>query len=94
MKYKVYVDDNFNYMDEDERYIAGEFETEEEAIAYCKKNVDDFLLSIYIPGMTKEKLLDQYKSFGEDPYIMGIKFSAWDYAENKCGELCDDNVHG
>ena len=25
MKYTLYIDDNFHYMDEDERYKAGEF---------------------------------------------------------------------
>lgn len=35
-KYEVYVDDNFHFMDESERYKLGAFETCEEAIAACK----------------------------------------------------------
>jgi hypothetical protein len=42
-KYVVYVDDNFHYMDESERYKLGEFDTEEEAIHAANKLVDDFL---------------------------------------------------
>ena len=34
-KYKVMVDDNFHYMEEDERYQLGTFATAEEALAAC-----------------------------------------------------------
>lgn len=44
-KYIVYVDDNFHYMDESERYCAGEFDALEEAIAKCKQIVDESLSS-------------------------------------------------
>jgi len=33
----VYVDDNFHYMSEDDRYVLGEFETRETAIAPANK---------------------------------------------------------
>lgn len=39
-KYIVMVDDNFHYMDEDERYQAGEFDTPQEAINLCKEIVE------------------------------------------------------
>jgi hypothetical protein len=32
-KYEVYVDDNFHFLDESERYRLGAFETCEEAVA-------------------------------------------------------------
>ena len=41
-RYKVMVDDNFHYM-EDDRYELGTFSTIEEAIAACKRIVDDDL---------------------------------------------------
>ena len=38
--YKVLVDDNFDYMDQDKRHEHGVFPTAEEAIAACKRIVD------------------------------------------------------
>jgi hypothetical protein len=42
-RYKVMVDDNFHCMEEDERYGLATFSTIEEAIAACKRIVDDDL---------------------------------------------------
>jgi hypothetical protein len=42
--------------------------------------------------MTAADLHDTYTSFGDDPFIRpapdGEKFSAWDYAKQRCDELC------
>jgi hypothetical protein len=43
MTYRVLIDDNFHFMNEDERCTHGEFESLAEAIAACKKIVDDCL---------------------------------------------------
>jgi len=88
MKYEVFVDDNFHYMDEDERYKLGEFDTEEEAVAACKEIVDKFLLFNYKPGMTAEELYSHYTDFGEDPFVRPGSFSAWTYAKERCPEIC------
>ena len=92
MSYTVLVADNFHYMDENERYTFGEFESLDTAIAACKTLVDDFLKANYKPGMTAEELYDAYTSFGEDPFIVGAgamrPFSAWDYAKTRSEELC------
>lgn len=92
MRYTVFVDDNFHYMDKDERYKLGEFDSADEAVAAAKKIVDEFLESNHKPGQSAEELLAAYKSFGEDPWISGgdagRKFSAWDYAEQRCQEMC------
>jgi hypothetical protein len=40
-KYRVFVDDNFHYMDPDERYELGSFEDCESAVAACKRIVDE-----------------------------------------------------
>lgn len=92
-KYYVNVDDNFHYMDESERYNAASFDTYEKAVEYCKKLVDDELLFMYKPGMTAERLYDDYMDFGEDPYIRPrnddeVYFSAWKYAKEKSKEIC------
>ena len=82
--YTVYVDDNFHYMDEDERYKLGEFDDCAAAIAACKQIVDEFLL----PNRGQsDDLLVTYLMFGEDPFIMtddpDCKFSARDYARER-----------
>jgi hypothetical protein len=71
MSYTVLVDDNFHYMDEDERYTLGAFESLDVAIAACKKLVDDFLKANHKPGITADELYAAYTSFGEDPFIAG-----------------------
>jgi hypothetical protein len=89
------VDDNFHYMDEDERYEYGVFSTPEEAIAACKKIVDEDLLGYCDnnPGINADKLYDLYVSFGDDPFIVAsdpagrVEFSAWDYAKEQSKTL-------
>lgn len=103
MPYTVFIDDNFHYMDESERYALGEFPTLDAAIEASRRVVDDYLSSAYEPGMTIAALLTSYLSFGEDPYIVasprdpeapGVLFSARDYARQRCEALCgpDESV--
>lgn len=90
--YAVFVDDNFHYKDETERFKAGEFATLDEAITCCREIVDGFLHSTLQPDMSADALYAQYVSFGEDPFIRGpeanVAFRAWDYARQRCAELC------
>jgi hypothetical protein len=88
--YVVYVDDNFHYMNEEERSKSGGYATLEEAVSKCQRIVDEFLESAHKPGMSSKELYDQYCMFGEDPFIRGpaSDFSAWDYAKRRCDELC------
>jgi hypothetical protein len=90
--YTVYVDDNFHYMDESERYKVGAYPDCETAIQKCKEIVDEFLLSNRATGMTAKQLFELYTTFGEDPGIVGpegnCKFSAWTYARQRSEELC------
>jgi hypothetical protein len=92
-KYRVIVDDNFHFTDEDERYTDGEYADYDSAVEKCKEIVDDFLMSALKPGMTPEELRKLYVMFGEDPWITPdaprrMRFSAWDYAAGRCEELC------
>jgi hypothetical protein len=85
------VDDNFHYMDEDERYTHGEFADAGAAIEHCRQIVDEYLESAYKPGMSAEELWESYTSFGEDPFIRSVDaalvhFSAWDYARDRCAD--------
>jgi len=97
----VTVADNFHYMDKDEWYNAGSFETAETAIAAAKKIVDDCLE--YAPGSTAQGMYLQYTMFGDDPFIVGhrvdgkparqdVKFSAWEYAKRRCEELVAEGL--
>lgn len=92
--YQVFIDDNFHYQDEDARYKLGDFETFEEAVAVCRKIVDEYLLENYKPGMTAGELSVNYTNFGDDPFIIGepvpFRFSAWDYARERCRQICGD----
>ena len=91
MKYKVFVDDNYHYMDESHRYELGEYNTLEKAIEACKKIVDEFLRANYKLGMTSGELSAQYALYGEDPFIIGadkVPFRARDYARAKAEEIC------
>lgn len=93
--YQVFVDDNYHYQDEDERYKLGDFATFDEAVNACKATVDEFLLHNYKEGTTAENLYKSYKDFGEDPFIVGenapFQFSAWTYAKERCAQICGEN---
>jgi hypothetical protein len=96
-RYKVLVDDNFHYMDEDERYEHGVYETAEEAIAACRGIVDQSLEEGYKPGISAEALYEGYVSFGDDPFIVVLdgaddnaKFSAWSYAKERSRVICGE----
>lgn len=89
-KYLVYVDDNYHYGDENERYKLGEYETREEAISACKRKVDEYFERIQRGQFTFKELWEGYMMYGEDPFISNddneSRFSAWDYAKQRCGE--------
>lgn len=88
--YTVFVDDNFHYMDESERYKLGEFSDCPSAVAACKQMVDKFLATCDLNN-TDAEIYRQYVSFGEDPWIRSddpeCKFSAWNYARERAKEL-------
>ena len=92
MKFKVFVDDNFHYQDESERYQHGEFDTWEEAVVACKAIVDRNLEDMFSADKSAGELYSHYTSFGDDPFVLpaapGRSFSAWDYAKQRCEELC------
>lgn len=91
-RFTVVVADNFHYMDPDEHYEHGSYDTLESAIIAAKGIVDSCLASLYKPGMTAEQLNQQYVSFGDDPFIRGaaerVPFSARSYAKDRCLVIC------
>ena len=93
LPFKVYVDDNFHYMDASERTTHGSFATAEEAVEACKRIVKQSVRSNLKSGMTADELYDSYKMFGDDPFVVAtigetVKFSAWEYAKQLCTEIC------
>lgn len=89
-KYRVFIDDNFHFMDQTQRYASGTFDSYDEAVAKCKEIIDEFLESAIEPCMTAKQLYSSYTMFGEDPYIDGETdkhFSAWNYAEGMCEKM-------
>jgi hypothetical protein len=88
-KYTVYIDDNFHYMDESERYAVGSYHSLEEAIEKCKEMTIRSLEGFYEKGITPEKLSAQWSMFGDDPFIIGgdgsVPFSAREFITP---ELC------
>ena len=89
-KYRVYVDDNYHYMDEGERYAVGSYSLLEEAIERCKEITIKSLEDLIEKGITPEKLHAQWSMFGEDPFIVGgdgkVPFSARKFITT---ELCE-----
>ena len=95
-KYTVLVDDNYDYMDESARHRMGSFDELDDAISACKKVVDEWLDASRKPEMAAGELYGMYKMFGEDPFIVSegessVPFSAWEYAETRCEEICGDS---
>ncbi|MGB0749236.1 MAG: hypothetical protein ACPGO3_10850 [Magnetospiraceae bacterium] len=80
-KYTVYIDDNFHYMDESQRSNSGVFATFEEAVAKCKRLVEDELEDMRRQGVAPEELSATWALYGSDPFIVGgdERFSARDY---------------
>jgi hypothetical protein len=93
-RYTVMVDDNFHYMDESARRLLGVFDTLQSAIDACKRLVEQCLEEYFEAGISADRLLSQYKTFGDDPFIVcaegGVKFSAWGYAEQRCKVITEN----
>lgn len=94
-QYTVMVDDNFHYMDPDERWEYGTYATPEEAIAICRHLVDRSLIEQYKPGMTAAEVFELYVFFGDDPFIVTawgsdekVPFSGRDHARERAETLC------
>ena len=97
MSYRVLVDENFHFRDRNHRYALGDFATYAEACAVCKEIVDRFLRHEHVSGMPASALYFRYMMFGRDPFLVNGTdeaeaqpgFSAWDYARQRCIELCE-----
>ena len=87
-RYIVMIDDNFHYMDEGHRYKHGEFSTYADAVAACKKILDEELDNMLKQGVDSKDLSSTWSMFGVDPFIIGGSeiFSSRDYITEKTKE--------
>ena len=90
--FEVFIDDNFHYMDEDERSRVGEFRSYDAALKKVRSIVDRSLRELLEPGASVDELMARYVMFGEDPFIRptpeGVeRFSARDYARRRAPEI-------
>jgi len=69
-KFKVYIDDNFHYMNEGSRQFDGEYDTYEEAEDRCKEIVEKSIMEFYKPGITESELSQGYFVYGEEPFVI------------------------
>ena len=100
-RYQVMIDDNFHRYDESERIEQGVYDTVEEALATCRRIVDESVEGAYLPGISPEALYERYTGFGDDPFILVLdgaderpEFSAWDYAKERCRAICSEKAAG
>jgi hypothetical protein len=93
VKYQVFVDDNYHYMDESDRMLAGTYNSLDEAIEKCKEITLSSLAEFYEAGISPEKLSAQWSMFGQDPFIRGhdgpVPFSARKFITT---ELCESII--
>ena len=94
MRYAIYVDDHAHYADESRRRALGHFDSRGAALAAAKRIVDAYLEQAHEPGMSADALFRSYTTFGKDPFILSddadCTFSAWDYARERCRQLCGE----
>lgn len=69
-KFKVRIHDLHHFADPEYEYSAGTFDTLEEAVAECKKIIEEQLPKAYKEGMTPQKLYSDFIHWGEEPYIV------------------------
>lgn len=99
--YKVLFDDLFHCMDPEKRFVGeiGVFPTFEEAVAVCKRIIDEQLDQWAERDITADKLQELYVSFADDPFIVpdevlpkGTDFSFWDYVKERSEALAKQNA--
>ena len=100
MKYEVYTDDNFHYMDEGERSSQGSYDNPKDALAAARSIVDRSLRWERLQSKNPndpDELYDRYTDFGEDAFIKprdpDVKFSAWGYAKERSKEIVREDMN-
>ena len=69
-EYKVYVDDNYHFMNEDERYLQGTYDSLDAAVAAAKKVIDRCFEGIDPRDKTPDQLFHGWSHMGDSPFIV------------------------
>lgn len=95
-KYCLRIYDNYHFMDEEEAYNSGSFDTYEDAVVAAKASVDASLAYDLEFGVKPEELNMYFSAFGESPVVIPFDskvaepFSAFDYARTRAEEICNE----
>jgi hypothetical protein len=93
MTYTLVIGDNFHTQDAAYEHEEGTFPTASEAVAAAQWVIERSLAECLAPGMTAERLLDRFRSFGEITSIFStggepkVRFDSWEYARQKAADL-------
>jgi crotonobetainyl-CoA:carnitine CoA-transferase CaiB-like acyl-CoA transferase len=68
--FTVQVDDNFHFMDEDERWTAGTYGSLQKALDKCLQMVGQDLRQGYRSEITATDLYESYTTMGDDPRVV------------------------
>src|SRR5690554_5634375 len=94
-KFCLRIYDNYHFMDEEEAYNSGSFDTYEDAVVAAKVIIDDALAYNLKFGIKPEELNIYFSVFGEAPVVIPFDprvkepFSAFDYARARAEEICN-----
>jgi hypothetical protein len=83
MSHRVMVDENFRYQDPESRWTRGTFDTAEEALAACRKMVDDDLMNLHQPAWPRTR-------FSRDTELATIRLLIPEQAAHR---IRDDAAH-
>ena len=89
-RYKVVIDDNFNYARDAERQDYAQCYTLSSAVAECQRVITEDLKELLEnePDLTPDELFENWAMFGEEPWIVGDStFSAHEFARRKANSL-------
>lgn len=95
-KYCLRIYDNYHFMDEEEAYNSGSYDTYEEAVVAAKIRIDDGIAYDLEFGIKPEELYLYFSLFGESPVVIPNDpkvveaFSAYDYARTRAEEICNE----
>lgn len=78
-------------MDQSPWIRLGEFKTLDQAIAKCKKVIDDYLNQYMHSVASPEALVENYLMYGPVPCINGVdnlgSFDLYEYLNTRCAEI-------
>lgn len=87
--YQVFSYDAFVAPSERSDMLRGEFDCVEDADAFARKLIDDAIKADIESGKSLKEAIDIYRGFGEIPFVIGDKksaFSPYEYMDGLLGK--------